>query len=326
MLVCDSPTVKTAWLHSTFVLFHLSLHAVPSFGAQRKVNLPCFCQETAVLLSGLLDHPGFGEVTGCPCRSSCGRSFGKPVRTGTTSPGSIPAPMLMQLEPISWQTSWLLSKEFPPDWLAHWAQGMAVMKFEWGDKGFRPSLKVGIFDEDNAVINWLLPRKHKLPCSAVSLPFCGASPQLQQDCGCWIIVLNCSAITWDVWEGFIWIHSCATLEWDGKAQGYFSGNAHPTPTQDSVCTSFMWHALHHSRDWNTSWRSNSLTGFKYTQNQVLADRNKVLADRKMQIQTTCSNNIPDALTRPRLPMDAFWMKSPFGTRQDNLNKKSYEML
>lgn len=67
-----------------------------------------------------------------------GGALGKPVGTGPASPGSIPAPMLMQLDPISWQTSWLLPRELPPDWLAaEPGPGMAVTKSEQGDK--RPS-------------------------------------------------------------------------------------------------------------------------------------------------------------------------------------------
>lgn len=51
--------------------------------------------------------------------------------------------MLMQLDPISRQTSWLLSKELPLDWLAHRAQGIAVMKFERGDKSLSAFIKGG---------------------------------------------------------------------------------------------------------------------------------------------------------------------------------------
>lgn len=53
--------------------------------------------------------------------------------------------MLMQLDPICWQTSWLLSKELLPEWLTHreLRLGMVVMKFEQGAKRLSPFIKAG---------------------------------------------------------------------------------------------------------------------------------------------------------------------------------------
>lgn len=59
------------------MLFHLSFHSATRLGAQGRVNPFPALTGNSFLLSGSLDLPGFGEVSGSPCRSSCGRSFGK---------------------------------------------------------------------------------------------------------------------------------------------------------------------------------------------------------------------------------------------------------